>query len=329
MFNKKICAAALASAATGLASAQSAVTVYGVVDAGIVRESGGPGGAVTKIDSGVQSASRLGFRGVEQLGAGYAAHFQLEAGINIDSGASTQTGRLFGRHASVGLSGPFGSVNVGRFFNVLTNAMIADPFGGGHEGAYTNIINHPLRTQHAVYYTTPVLGGFVGELSYGAGEVAGNSKANRDVGAAIGYAAGRLAIKLAREEMHNQTGIDPLRITTLNAVYDAGFASFGLAFNVNKAKRLNDSRDVLLGATVPYGGGSFMGSYIRHQDRSGAGQHATQIAAGYSHYLSKRTSLYISHGHIVNKNGASFTVGNMTEYGSGNKGTALGMTHRF
>ncbi|WP_338759711.1 porin [Massilia sp. METH4] len=320
---------AIAGTLGQLASAQTGVTVYGVVDAGIVRESGGPQGSVTSLQSGVQSASRLGFKGIEDLGSGLSANFKLETGINVDNGSSTQTGRLFGRHASIGLAGGFGSVDIGRFFNVVTNAMIADPFGAGHEGAYSNIINFALRTQNAVYYTSPTVGGFTGEASYGFGEVPGHSSANRDIGAAIGYAAGPLTVKIAREETENGTGKNKLRISNINTVYDFRFVRVGLAYNVNKDDLIVDSRDWLVGASVPWGLHTLIASYIRHKDRTSAAQHASQIAIGYTYTLSRRTSLYMSHAHIVNKNGALFTVGNMTEYGTGNKGTALGITHRF
>lgn len=324
-----LCLFALTGFVTGMAAAQSAVTVYGVVDAGVVHESGGPEGSITKLESGVQSASRLGFKGVEDLGNGYSANFKLEAGINADSGTSTQTGRLFGRHASVGLAGPFGSVDVGRFFNVVTNAMVADPFGAGHEGAYSNIINFALRTQNAVYYTSPTLAGFTGEVSYGFGEVPGNRVANRDIGAALGYTSGPLIVKLAHEETQNATGSNALKISNLNVAYDVGTARIGVAYNVNKDDVDIDSRDWLVGASVPFGRNTFMVSYIRHKDRNPARQDAAQAAIGYTHAFSKRTSFYISHAHIVNKNGAAYTVGNMTEYGSGNKGTAIGITETF
>ena len=57
-------------AASGAATAQSNITIYGIADAGIVSERGGAAGNVTKVSSGVASASRLGFKGSEELGAG-------------------------------------------------------------------------------------------------------------------------------------------------------------------------------------------------------------------------------------------------------------------
>jgi predicted porin len=87
---KSLLALAILGAIGGTASAQTAVTVYGLVDAGLVQERGAAAGNVTKLSSGVQSGSRLGFRGTEDLGSGITAKFALEAGIGIDTGASNQ-----------------------------------------------------------------------------------------------------------------------------------------------------------------------------------------------------------------------------------------------
>ncbi len=324
-----IVGSSVGSLVAGAASAQSAVTVYGVVDLGVVHERGGPNGSVVKLESGVQSASRLGFKGVEDLGGGLSANFKLEAGFEASDGSLTQGGRLFGRHASVGVSGPFGSIDAGRFFNVITNAMVADPFGAGHEGAYSNIINFALRTNNAVYYTSPAIAGWTLEYSHGFGEAPGNSKGNRDIGAALGYTSGPFTIKFAHEDTRNATGTVALKISNVNVTYDFGVARVGLAYNVNKDHVRIDSDDWLVGIAVPRGAGLFMASYISHRDKTTLAQHASQAAVGYSHALSRRTGLYASYARIVNKHGAAFTVGNMTDFGTGNRGLAAGITHRF
>ena len=68
-------------AATGSAYAQSNVTIYGIMDAGFVGERGGKNGSVSKVSAGVANASRIGFKGTEDLGGGLSAVFQLETGI--------------------------------------------------------------------------------------------------------------------------------------------------------------------------------------------------------------------------------------------------------
>ena len=101
--------------------AQSNVQVYGIVDVGVeyinkarTSSTGSATGSLTKVDSGNAAASRIGFRGREDLGNGYAAVFNLENGLSVDTGAAANGGRLFGRQAYVGLAGPFGEVQLGR-----------------------------------------------------------------------------------------------------------------------------------------------------------------------------------------------------------------------
>src|SRR5688572_4118329 len=102
-------AAALLATLPLVAAAQSSVTVYGVADAAIAKEdTGAANGSRTVVNSGNQSSSRLGFRGVEDLGNGLKATFNLEAGYAIDTGAGDSA--LFGRRSVVGLEGAFGAV---------------------------------------------------------------------------------------------------------------------------------------------------------------------------------------------------------------------------
>src|ERR1700709_1761912 len=83
---KSLLALAVLTAVSGVASAQSSVTLYGKVDLGMVYDAGGPGKSV-RLDSGVTGGSRIGFKGVEDLGGGNKFSFQLETGYCADSTA--------------------------------------------------------------------------------------------------------------------------------------------------------------------------------------------------------------------------------------------------
>src|SRR4051812_24354305 len=109
---KTLLAFALLGAFAGTASAQSNVTVYGVVEIAVnYADNGAATNARTfSLDNGTSLPSRIGFKGTEDLGGGLKALFQLENGFNLDTGAITQTGRIFGRQAWVGLNGGFGTV---------------------------------------------------------------------------------------------------------------------------------------------------------------------------------------------------------------------------
>ena len=85
----------------------------------------------------------------------------------------------------------------------------------------------------------------------------------------------------------------------------------------------------MAGATVPVAGGALTASYIHHDDRGTLDRDANQLGAGYNYPLSKRTSVYMAFARIVNRNGATFKVGNATETGTGDKAFNLGVVHNF
>jgi len=315
----------------GAASAQSNVTIYGIADAGIVRETGGPAGSVSRVSSGVGSGARLGFKGKEDLGDGLSAFFQLENGYGIDTGAAAQGGLLFGRQAFVGLAGKFGAVSLGRQYSPLYTTLrdVVDPFEIGLSGNVTNIIPGNTRVDNMVEYKTPRYAGFAADLAYGAGEAAGDSARNRTLGAALSYVAGALNVTLANHIKENADASDSSRYTLLVAKYKVSAFSVDVAHGLTRGLAGARSKDDVLGGSWSDGAHTLLASFIRHDDQSAANKDARQWAAGYLYGLSKRTDLYLSYGRISNRNGASFTVGNGTDAGSGTTGTDIGIRHRF
>jgi predicted porin len=358
---KTLISLAVLAAATGVAHAQSNVTIYGIVDAGIVRESGGVQ-SNTKVTSGVGSASRLGFRGTEDLGGGLSAVFVIESGLKVDTGESDAAGSIANRQAFVGLkSATAGSLTLGRQYTPWYNTIsqVADPFAAGYAGSAKNLMGASgsnVRTSNSIVYATPSFSGFDGVVSYSVGETAGDSKAGRQFGASVGYSNGPLNVRLAHNNKNNDAnptlGDRELGRNNLLAVnYDftvvKAFASYGTNKGLNSsplptagnpfgyavgtaAGASTDSRDGLIGATIPVGGaGTIMTSYIYKDDKNARNADATQIAVGYSHALSKRTSAYVAFAKIKNKNNAGYTVGNNSEVGSGDKAFNLGVRHSF
>lgn len=129
----------------GAAAQQNGVTLYGIIDLGIeydrVRQeafSGGlPQGPLNQsflgIANGVQSGSRFGLRGNEDLGGGLGVNFVLEGGFNPAQGTSGQGGRLFGRQSTLGMTlRDVGRLDVGRQINLASNYFLSiDPFQEG------------------------------------------------------------------------------------------------------------------------------------------------------------------------------------------------------
>ena len=358
---KSLISIAVLGAMSSAAFAQSNVTIYGIVDAGIVSERGGANGNVTKVASGTASASRLGFKGTEDLGGGLSAIFKLEAGVKIDDGSLDNTNnKLFNREAYVGLgSKTAGTLTLGRQYTPYYETLrdVADPFALGYAGTAKNIFpvaGVQTRNDNAVVYKTPNLEGFQGAVSYSLGETAGDASAQRQIGASVGYGNGPLNVAVAYNSRNNDTATLKTAGVGHNALIAANYdfkvvkayVAFGKDKGLNSAALANttnpygytvapvgsqDSNDTLLGLTAPVGdtAGTVMASWIRKNDKEVANRDADQWAVGYSYALSKRTSTYVSYAKIKNKNGASYTVGGNTDVGSGDKAFNVGMRHSF
>ncbi|MBU9604786.1 porin [Burkholderia multivorans] len=188
------------------AHAQSSVTLYGIVDAGIAyvhnaqNANGSNASNLVKFSSGNLSGSRWGLRGTEDLGGGLAALFQLENGFNIGTGALGQGQREFGRKAIVGLSsGTYGTVTLGRQYDPvvdLVQGLTEDNYFGGVFATPGDLDNYDnsLRVTNSVKYTSPLIAGFQAEALYGFGGVAGATGSGRTYSFALGYANGPLSL---------------------------------------------------------------------------------------------------------------------------------------
>ncbi|KQV49016.1 porin [Massilia sp. Root335] len=323
-------ACALGLSAT-FAQAQSFVKIYGVADAGIVLERGGPAGSTENVSSGVASGSRLGFKGKEDLGDGTSAFFVLENGINMDTGTAGQGGRLFGRQALVGLTGAAGSVSLGRqyapYYKVVRD--VVDPFCTGLAGNAQNLFPTFTRVDNSVEYQTPKWHGVSADVLYGVGEAAADATKNRTIGASVGYDAGPLTLVLVHHQQGDPTGTAHSRNTMLAGRYRFGVVTAHAAYARNRDVLGNASRDALLGLAVKAGAGRVLASLVVHRDDFGREAHARQAAIGYEYSLSRHTDLYAAYGHIVNRDGAAYTVGNATDAGAGTTGINLGVRHVF
>jgi predicted porin len=331
--NKSLIVLALGAFTSAGALAQSSVTVYGIVDAGLVHESGGLAGSVTNLSSGIASGSRIGFKGKEDLGGGLAATFVVENGFNADTGTAGQGGLLFGRQAFVGLQGGFGAITLGRQYTPYYKALrdVGDPFGAVTlAGRAGNLMTTNTRTDNLVEYLSPRVNGWSADVAYGAGEIAGDSAKNRTLSGAVAYARGALKTQLAHHRIDNAAATDRTRNTLLVASYNFGLLTAHAGYAANKGAGNADSRDLVVGVAARLGGiGKMLASYVRRDDRTVAARDASQWGLGYVHPLSKRTDIYSSYARIHNSTGATFRVGNATDKGSGDRAFNLGVRHTF
>lgn len=328
---KSLLALAVLGAFAGAASAQSNVTVYGVFDIGLAHENNGVN-SVNRMDSGNQSGSRLGFKGSEDLGGGLSAVFQIETGFNGDTGTLGQGGRIFGRQSYVGLNGGFGSVKLGRQYTPLFLALdTIDPMGTGLTGGGSGITSlfNPgtgdVRMSNTIDYSITA-GPISAELAYGLGEVAGSSSGNRQIGASLAYANGPITGVLGYHNGNDATGNDSAKTTMLGGTYNFGVATAHAAYAWNKGFGSLDTRDAMLGVSVPVGAGTILGSYLHKSDKARSNADANQWAVAYLHSLSKRTNLYTSYSRNANDSQVAYNSG-----GNGLTGTLfnVGIRHKF
>jgi predicted porin len=324
-------AALLALGATfGATCAHGEVTLYGKVDVGYVHETGGPDGTVDKLSTGVMLPSRLGVKASFDIGDGMKAKGQLETGVCADSnnnpGAPYCTGGGFmGRKAILALEGAFGELSLGRQYTpAFLNLDNFDPFGTGLAGTSTNLFGFAgLRANNSVVYSMPALGGLSASLLYAFGEKAGDRGANRRLGGSVGFETGPFAIGAAHNELRAENGSK------------AKDSNIGLSVDLKAAKlngiyqRSTGKNVYLVGGSVPLLGGSLIGSYIRLDDRTGAGKDASQVGVGYTRPMNKVLTAYAAYAHITNKRGAGYVVGNATDDGSGDGAFNLGFVLSF
>ena len=208
--------------------------------------------------------------------------------------------------------------------------VMADPFGSGYVGDTKNPIattgNAFSRMENTVKYVSPKVSGFLLELAVAAGEVAGDHASGRQLGGAVEYATGPFRLRFGYHDRNNNTSglrdTDNARNAVVGAVYDVGFMKLygivgrnsGLNSSVwrnngNPFGRANtpvastDSRDALVGVTVPFAPHAVMASYIHKDNRTLRNQNASQIALGYRYSMSNRTELYAAYARIYNRRG--------------------------
>lgn len=171
MQKKLIAVAVLGACVAGSAFAAN-VDVYGRIDTGLsyvhYDETGLSDAKDTlSLDSGMSSGNRWGLKGSEDLGNGYQVGFVLESGFDADTGA-LGAGGIFGREATLRVSGPFGSIYAGRMGRIGSDAGSVgfyagsvSPFGSGWgkmAGHFAVTANYDSRYNNALAYVSPKVG---------------------------------------------------------------------------------------------------------------------------------------------------------------------------
>lgn len=309
---KKTLIALAAVAATGAAFAQSSVTLYGVADLSLAdNDVAGTSFSMSGNDTMNNGNSRLGVRGVEDLGGGLKASFNFEQGINATTGATDTN--TFQRAAKLALEGGFGKVQLGRtltpsFYGVAVYELtgtanysaLARQFG--YAGAPS------ARNDAELSYTTPNFGGVTATL--GTVLKGNNGGANAKYDMNVIYRGGPLAAALS----YNQVQNNGYKGLALGAKYD--FGAFQVAASVHDSElaggAVND-KGFTLGGAAKMGPVSLVLDIARDTE---AKDTDTLLEAKYP--LSKRTTVYAA----FLRDGKGKTATTVNNYG-------IGIRHNF
>ena len=303
---------------SGAAMAQSSVTLYGVADAGIGKIEAGSGLADPANDASDKTefisgsmmnngTSRLGVRGVEDLGGGLKAGFQFETGLDLDNGGNS--GAFWSRQANIWLGGNWGTVKLGRQFTPsylttstfeLTGAALYSVLANTYKFAGIG-----RRANSAFAYITPNFGGFTGALAYVTKTDLATPKDAYDLG--LMYANGPIGV-----------GVSVNKFSTSKTNYQAGakysFGNFALAGSYTQAS--NEAKAVRrgfgIGGSANFGAFALTVDLTRDTKNEWTGKKYTNGVVEAKYALSKRTFVY----------GAFLRLDDTNNYG-------IGVRHNF
>lgn len=345
-------AALAALSLTHSAFAQDGVQLYGRVDAGVelVNHAGEDGGSAVRVVSGGKNTSRWGLKGSEDLGGGLSASFNLEGGIEMDSGASD--GPLFKRQAWVGLEGGFGRVIIGRSFTTTYDLVIKfDPMGfaPNYSWATGGSASGPSKYGMTTSFDNMVkysggAGGFSWGASVGLGEQGGEGADGRKYALGGAWSGGGLGLMAAWEQVNGSTplpsgGRDRTTALHLGANYEtgpwrytAGMRGYKLQPGTPAAADLRG--DTYWGGITRVIGPVTLTGALYHVDTKGrpAGADAdpTMLVVRGMLALSKRTDLYLTAAHARASEGQLVGLSRDDPgFGTTQSGVTAGIQHRF
>ena len=310
---KSLLALAVLGAFAGAASAQSSVTLYGRVDLSVGKNAGSDAKFMAN-----GSGSRVGLRGVEDLGGGLQALFNIEHRFDADTGqaqnlnvagltptgttaASINNNRFWSARSIVGLQGGFGQVVLGREYTTafLGSQLVADPWGWDTIAASTGTVAltglgiAKVRNDSSLTYKFSASGFSFGAQVAEATDAINNFR-SKPFNFSAGYAGGPIALHLGYEKTGREA-VATEKMTGFGGSYNLGVVKLGayVARGTTLANVTNKSW--MLTGVAPIGAGEFRAAFGRL--KSGTVTANQTFAVGYHYSLSKRTTLY---GDIAN-----------------------------
>ncbi|WP_374349472.1 porin [Chitinimonas sp.] len=338
------------------------VTLYGIANVPVQFVKSASGNTTTNqvavgngpAGFGINSPSRLGFKGTEDLGGGLKAWFQIETGFNLDDTTYTSGPGFANREGWVGLDGSFGKLGLGRGKTPYTN--VADALGDSLVDSSLNlaIYKHGQigtvtsnRFDNAIRYDSPVMSGFSGAVMYGTGDnKTATVEATKNFALSAKYADGPFGVALAYNVQKNLAGgsvstpisaapADQTKNTafllTGSYKYDAfaftlGYQNAKVEFADATKKRQGDSWE-LTGTyaidALTLKTGFILNQKVKLNGKTKDDTDYTRYFLGASYALSKRTSTYVEYaGDDYNKD---LTGANKPDVAS----LSIGLKHAF
>ena len=317
---KKTLIAAAVMAASGVAFAASNVTLYGVIEEGVVVTKAKDKAAIVDLKAGFDSGNRWGIKGVEDLGNGYNVGFILEQGFNVDDGSEGVADKAFNRESILYVNGGFGSLAFGRTGGLAfaqTQAIRTGwAFGTSYGASAWNSIDWVAkRMNDVVSYASPSFAGFTLHAMYsnsGSDEKATDdkqkwSKNGHYYGIGVKYNANNIVSSLIFEAAQNKNSVATATApANKNAKYGI---NYGLEWNLGAITPMfayqyiwqdNGDKDHQFGlsAKAPVAGGTVkVGARYLFGKNDGAKANEEDkhnvwtIGAAYEYPLSKRTTV--------------------------------------
>ncbi|KWZ43625.1 porin [Burkholderia savannae] len=310
------------------APAQSSVTLYGLLDAGVqykTHANAAGDGALSSNNASTSYPSRFGLRGSEDLGGGYRAIFQLENGFSLSNGAFAAANTPFNRIALVGLtSDRFGSLTFGRQYGVqYDKTVLYEPTLFSNYSIFSLNMIPPatVRLDNSIKYASPDIAGVNVEAMYGFGQQwPGNADAGRYWGVAAEYKLGGFWARAGYEEVRgtvsgalDRSGAADRRASVVARYAFDRFTVSGGVVAVRGSLQASPNGDIYWAAAqyMPTPALKLIVEGGRYAFKEGGGR-PTLVNASMLYWLSKRTTVYVTTGYAINGGGSDFGVNNYT-----------------
>lgn len=330
------------------AQAQSSVTLYGRVVAGVDYQSNvydpatGGSGNLWRAVGNQWGTSMLGFKGEEDLGGGLHALFTLESGFSIDDAKFNGAG-FFNRRTFVGLRSGWGTLKLGKDLSISDAHWALDPTGQQFIGSATLVRGRNWGGHdNMISYETPSWGGLRVLALTGLGEQPQGASRLRKDALSVSYTAPTFELRAIYDVARDANGrFSDLYTTSRNLTLGGTvtlsalklFAGYEQLSAPDSAAGVpNKARQYWMGARYKVSGPlTLIGAGYRTTVNNGGGS-ANLFMAGADYALSKRTLLYASVGNVRNGGNANFSVettNNNPAPGGSQTGFYVGMAHSF